>query len=348
MASALAAAALLWSAAGIAGAAGTAAKTVVSNTATVNFTVGTVAQPAVTSTAVDFMVDRRVDLTVTTLIASEVLVTPASTGNGILFTLTNTSNATLNFALNAANFATNPFAPPADSFDLTVLTAVVSADAVCDVTDLAGATTAVDLAAEASVFVCVLAAIPGGQASGSVAAVRLLATARENSIDGGGALSQEAGLDVAATMQTVFADGAGVDDALRDAAFSEDGAYLVQSADVTITKTETLISDPINGVSNPRHIPGAVIEYQVTVTNPVTSAVAASSLTISDLLPAGITFAPNTYAGASGIRVGATAMTNATGDDAAEFAGGAVTVTVPTLAVNTSVVITFRATVTFP
>ena len=65
MASALAAAALLWSAAGTASAVGADAGTTVSNTASVVYTVNSVVQPAVVSNAADFVVDRRVDLTVT-------------------------------------------------------------------------------------------------------------------------------------------------------------------------------------------------------------------------------------------------------------------------------------------
>jgi len=345
MASALAAAALLWSAAGIAGAAGTTAGTVVSNTATVDYTVNAVVQPQVASLAADFMVDRRVDLTVTTLESTEVLVTPATANNGTAYTLTNTSNAALDFALTAANFATNPFAPPADNFDIVTMTAVVdNGDSVCDAGDVGGATTAANLAEDASVVVCVLVTIPGGQANDDVAAVTLTATAQEL---GGGALSEEAGADVVGSMQTVFADGDGASAAevARDAAHSDAASYQVQSADVTIAKTETLISDPINNVTFPRHIPGAIVEYQVTVTNAAGSAFPATSLTISDVLSADVLFRPDTYAVAEGIDVDGTPQTNATGDDSGEFAAGTVTVTVPSLAAGASTVITFQVTV---
>ena len=338
----LAAVALSWSAAGVAWAVGTAAGTTVSNTATVDYTVGAVAQPTVTSTAVNFVVDRRVDLTVTAIPVTYISVTPSTTGNGIGMTLTNTSNAPLDFQLAATNIATDPFGG-ADSFNPAALTAVVdNGDAVCNAADLGGATTASNLAADGSVLVCVLANIAGGTPNGAIAAVQLTATAREL---GGAALVEDVGADNPATVQTVFADGASVNDAARNAAFTDDGAYLVVSADVTITKTETLISDPINGAVNPRHIPGAVVEYTVTVTNAATSALAATALTISDVLQAEVTFAPDTYAVGQGIRVDGAPMTNAADADAASFAGSTVTVAVPTLAINTSVVITFRATV---
>ena len=97
----------------------------------------------------------------------------------------------------------------------------------------------------------------------------------------------------------------------------------MQSADVTITKTETLISDPINGVApNARHIPGAIVEYVVTVTNDATSALPATSLTISDVLSGDVTFEPDTYGVGFGIDLDGVAQSNAAdldqGSEAAE------------------------------
>ena len=344
MASTLAAAALLWSAAGIASAGGTDAGTVISNTASVVFSVNAVVQPAVNSTAVDFVVDRRVDLTLTAVPVSEVLVNPSSNG-AFLFTLTNSSNAALGFNLSGANDTTNPFAPPVDSFDPTAITVFVDAGTLgVYEPGVDTATTINSLGKDASTGVWLVGAIPAGVTSGSASAFALTATARETGI-GGAALTQDAGPDVAATVQTVFADGAGATDAARDAAFSARGAFLVQSADVTITKTETLISDPINLGVNPRHIPGAVVQYVVTVTNAATSALPATSLTISDVVPANVTFAPDTYAVGQGIDLGGTPQTNVVDGDAGSFGAGTVTVTLPTLAAGASAVITFRVTV---
>jgi len=345
MASALAAAVLLWSAAGIASAIGADAGTVVSNTATVVFTVNAVVQPAVNSTAVDFVVDRRVDLTLTTALVSEVIVNP-NTNGAFLFTLTNTSNAALGFNLSGANNATNPFAPPVDSFDPTTLTAFVDAG-VAGVyepgTDTA--TTIDNLAEDGATGVWLVGAIPAGALNGTAAAVTLTATARETGV-GGAALTEQANPENPAVMETVFADGAGDTDAVQDAAFSESGAFLVESADVTIAKTETLISDPVNGAApNARHIPGAVVQYVVTVTNAAASALSATALTISDVIPAGVTFAPDTYALGFGIDLGGAAQSNIVDGDAGSFGAGTVTVSLPTLAPGASAVITFRVTV---
>jgi uncharacterized repeat protein (TIGR01451 family) len=173
----------------------------------------------------------------------------------------------------------------------------------------------------------------------------MTATAHETTANGGALVTQNAGADVALTMQTVFADGAGDTDIARDAAFSDTGAFFVQGANVSVVKTETLISDPINGAVNPKHIPGAIVEYQVTVTNAAASAVPATSISVTDVLPGNVTFQANQYGAGQGIDLGGVAQTNAADADQGTFAAGTVTVTVPSLAPAASAVITFRVAV---
>ncbi|CAN5237298.1 hypothetical protein BH09PSE3_BH09PSE3_13010 [soil metagenome] len=61
------------------------------------------------------------------------------------------------------------------------------------------------------------------------------------------------------------------------------------TATLTVVKTSTVISDPVNGTTNPKAIPGAVIQYAVTIINTGTAAVDASTVVIIDPLPAGVT-----------------------------------------------------------
>ena len=346
MASTLAAAALLWSAADTASAIGADAGITVSNTASVVYTVNAVVQPAVASNAADFVVDRLVDLTVTAIPVTYVGVTPATNG-AFLFSVANTSNATLGFNMSAANNATDPFGGT-DNFDPTTLTTVVDAGVLGTYEPGVDVATTADTVAEDGTFgVWIVAAIPGGQGNLDIAAVTLTATAREPGV-AGAALTEQANPEDPLVMETVFGDGAGDTDAAQDAAFSDSGAYQVASADVTITKTETLISDPINGVApNARHIPGAVVEYVVTVSNDVTSAFPATTLTISDVLPGDVLFSPDTYGVGFGIDLDGTPQTNAADSptDESSFAAGTVTVAVPSLAAGASAVITFRVTV---
>lgn len=57
-------------------------------------------------------------------------------------------------------------------------------------------------------------------------------------------------------------------------------------ADLSVTKVSTLISDPVNGTTNPKAIPGALVEYLITVANTGTVATDANSVVIWDQGPA--------------------------------------------------------------
>jgi uncharacterized repeat protein (TIGR01451 family) len=57
------------------------------------------------------------------------------------------------------------------------------------------------------------------------------------------------------------------------------------NAQLTITKTGTLVSDPVNGTINPKYIPGAIVRYTFTVTNTGPSTVTNNSVWLIDSLP---------------------------------------------------------------
>ena len=65
----------------------------------------------------------------------------------------------------------------------------------------------------------------------------------------------------------------------------------LNTAVLIIEKTSSVISDPLNGTTNPKAIPGAVIEYVISVRNAGSRAVDASSIVIADIMPAGMAFA---------------------------------------------------------
>ena len=54
---------------------------------------------------------------------------------------------------------------------------------------------------------------------------------------------------------------------------------------ILVTKTVTTLEDPINGITNPKAIPGAIVLYTVQLTNFGTGPADADSLIISDLFP---------------------------------------------------------------
>lgn len=62
------------------------------------------------------------------------------------------------------------------------------------------------------------------------------------------------------------------------------------SAVLAIEKISTVISDPVNGTTNPKMIPGAIVEYAITVTNVGNLAVDASTIVLTDPLPANVAY----------------------------------------------------------
>lgn len=59
---------------------------------------------------------------------------------------------------------------------------------------------------------------------------------------------------------------------------------------IALAKDSVPFSDPVNGTTNPKMIPGADVDYTITVTNSGGSPVDLDTSVISDLLPADVTF----------------------------------------------------------
>lgn len=62
-------------------------------------------------------------------------------------------------------------------------------------------------------------------------------------------------------------------------------SFRVNGPPLTIVKLSTVYSDPINGTSNPKAIPGALVTYQIIVTSPPGTQADTDSLIISDPIP---------------------------------------------------------------
>lgn len=285
-------------------AAGTAAGDPISNTATVGYSIGGVTQTAITSTAATFLVDAKINLTVTGGTNTNVL--PNATAQISTFTVTNNSNSPLDFSLSLVS------AIAGDDFDPTGCAVYVDVNG--NGTYEVGTDTATyidELAKDASVAVYAVCDIPAGLVDANVANVGLVATAG-GSFTGAngiyvatagveaGALTETAAADTAATVDLVFADDAGVtapgtDDTavvagraagVRNAAASDRNTYTVAITLPTITKTAVLQCDPLNGLiaNNPKNIPGAITQWTITVTNPIGNPDAVTLTTITDAL----------------------------------------------------------------
>lgn len=61
-----------------------------------------------------------------------------------------------------------------------------------------------------------------------------------------------------------------------------------------IEKSSQVISDPVNGTTNPKLIPGAVVEYSITVRNVGAGSVDASSIVLVDVMPTQMAYAVTT------------------------------------------------------
>jgi uncharacterized repeat protein (TIGR01451 family) len=298
---------LVWGVASVAGAVGTQAGTNVDNQATVSYTVGTIGQTPIPSSpsgnsdpsggaVTRFVVDRLVDLTVTAVPGAApgyINVAPGSSSQVLAFDVTNTSNDTLDFELaHAFQVAgADPFGGT-DNQNATLVSVVVDEGDGSYVAADDTETFIDELSATAGgntvrVFVVSNFPLPGPPwLDGDVSAHILTATARE----GGGAtalgaaITADPGPEDALAEETVFGDAAGDTDAARNADHSATHAYRVQTATLTVTKTSTVVSDPVNTVGPFYAIPGAVIRYEVTVANTGTST--ASAVTIQDDLSA--------------------------------------------------------------
>lgn len=338
-----------------ANAGGTPAGTDVNNTATIGYATGGVTQANVNSNTATFKVDQKVNLTV-----AEVggLVTPTAPG-GVnfvtTFTVTNTSNATLDFSLLATQLASGQTVAfgGTDSFNQNNVRVFVDSnnngiyDAGVDV-----ATYVDEIPADATRTVFIVSDTPAGQADASLAGVVLTATAAAGGVSGtqGADLVQATGADNPAVVDIVFADVAGKTDAARDGKSSADDTYKVVAPTLVLAKTSKIISDPFNGTTNPKRIPGATIEYCIVATN--TGAGAASSAVISDSLASvtGVTYLNGSIF--TGVTVSSgtcnsdgTLQTDAVDGDQSNFASNTVTSNLGTINGGASSAIRFRVTI---
>lgn len=266
---------------------GTDAGTDISNTATVDFTVGGINQPDVTSNTVIFETDRRINLTVAEVGGAYTNVTPGATEQVLTFTVTNTTNAALDFRLEATQDSTGATEAHGgtDDFDATAVQVFEDSNAngVYD-TGVDTATFLDEIAEDVTRTVFIVVTIPLGQPNDDTSGLTLTAIAAEPGVVAtlGADSTETAGAETASAVDTVFGDVAGDTDAARDGRHSDDDAYRVLSATLAVTKTSTVVSDPFNGATNPKRIPGAVVEYCVTVTN--TGAVDATTVAVTDIL----------------------------------------------------------------
>lgn len=266
-------------------AAGTRAGTTITNSVTVNYNVSGNAQNAVTASD-SFTVDRRVNVTVSA-ITTPVTVSPNQTNRVLAFDVTNLSNSTADLALTTALRA----GTAANISNIRIFLDS-NGNRTLDAAEItAGAITYLDEVAEdATVAVLVVSDIGINAVNGDNFDVALTAAAHGAGTAGslGSRFTATSGANTAG-VDTVLFDGAGVSDAANDGAFSAQGRYTVSGAVLTVAKSSRIISDPVNGATNPKFIPGATVEYCITVAN-AAGAATATNVALLDDLPGDVTY----------------------------------------------------------
>ena len=325
----------------LAQAAGTAANTTISNTATVSYVVSGVTQSAV-SGSTSFKVDIKVNQTVKNITGSNIVAGQTGTTAVMVFTVTNNGNATQNYALSAVALG-NTMNNIRFYKDNNNNGLVDGGDTL-----YADATTFGSLASDATYTVLLVADAPATgwtQTNGNTAPYALVA---QTTNAGTTTVTTQPGGAAGSGTAVVFADAAGTSpsDVLHDGQHSATGTFTVSTATIAVTKTSVVYSDPINGTSSPKAIPGAVLTYTVQVSN--TGSQPATSVAISDNLNTEITNGhiafntafldgSNNCGAGLGVVVNTVCKTNTNDGDGVDFGiTGANTVTVSGLTIPAS------------
>lgn len=313
-------------------AANTAAGTAINNIAIAGYSVGGVSQNSIcssptgnstntgsTSTALAqclgvggtggtftaFLVDDKLLLTVTTVDATNIVVSPGQTLTVLTYKVTNSGNSTqgvyLTTAHDAGALATTAGAgfTGTDDFTPTAATVHVSASNTTTFNGVGtdSATSIPQLAAGAFNYVFITTTIPATQVDGDVAVEALIAqvatagaVATYGTAPGAASVDQGSSAWTPGTAQTIFDDTvAGLDDAAYDGKASSRDAYIVKSAKLTISKSVVVLSDGTTDAVK-HAIPGAVVQYTITVANSATATTPATSISLADALPSNTTW----------------------------------------------------------
>ena len=264
----------------------------IDNTATLNFKVNNQAQVETTASAT-FKVDRKVIVNVSTPLPGSLSTALVGTGQAITYTISNLSNAPLGMKLDVDDLNTGESTYTGMLPDNTIntgtgpaITYAVFLDdgngtyGVEDTTQILSTGTldfkqtgdATDTNPDAIVVHVV--ATPTEGADASVFAHDLVVTAVEPTA--GTALPNDnAAQWNKGAIQTILKDNSPI--------VKTRGAISISSATLSPTKVATIVSDPITGNTNPKAVPGAIIQYEIKVVN--SGSVAATDLVIEDILP---------------------------------------------------------------
>lgn len=276
-------------------AAGTAAGTTISNTATVSYTRD--GSPVTADSNTDTVRVAEILDVVVTRVSPVVTVDAGATREELVFTVTNTGNGDEAFQLlaDSAGITGDDFDPNLSSPALYFDTDGSGDLSAGDVAYVPGSNDPL-LAADASVRVLVVNDIPAGTADGALGRSQLTARARTGTGPAGTSFAGEGDAGVDAVAGTTEADGV------------EYGEYEVQTLRMAVVKSQT-VTDPFGGT---QPVPGARIRYRIEVT--VSGGGTAASASFDDPIPANTTYV------AGSLALNGDALTDSADADAGAYA----------------------------
>jgi len=297
----------------------TASGSLVSNTVILTFDVGGVTQTPVESPTAEFFVDTMVDVDVTS--NGDATVTPgqAYTTAVLSYTVTNEGNlaAGHGYALDIVyDTGTNSQITPMElsandtpALGEYALYIDLNNDGLLDGGDTwyvaGGGTNAFDLVPDGTAKVLVVAGIPVATTAAYTGSYTVVAqTLDQGTTD----VTAETTTPAILNVDTVFLDAESSDgaytetDPLYNGIHSDVGVFTVSDTALSAEKTVRVINDgtgtPGCGADDVAQstvlaelgaVPGACVEYTITVTKPLGTA--STNVTLTDALPAGVTFA---------------------------------------------------------
>ena len=277
----------------------------IANTASVNYSVSGVPQTVIQSSPTGnstpgagagfgapttFVVDKRIMFIAEETNGAATVTSPGLTQVVTVFRVTNTSNGAQDFRIAADN--TQPPAVifgRADAFDMSNFTLHISS-APCNSTmstpTYAGeaATTFIGALAEDAcryVFVRSDTPVSPTAANGLASTIRLVVSASTTGSNGATLETQSGAADNPAVVDVVFAEtGVANGNVVNNGVSLAFDQYFVGT--LTVTKTAAVISDGFSPAGQAKAIPGAVVEYTISVQN---NGLVTSGASLTEVIP---------------------------------------------------------------
>lgn len=310
----------------VAHAAGTAAGSSITNTATATFTDPDGIPVTVPSNTSSLQVDEILDVTVVSNDAGNVAATTPDSDAVLSFTVTNVGNGAETFGLFADDAVAGDNFNPANTRIYLDANGNGTLEIGTDTLYVAGVNDPV-LAADASQVVFVVSDIPAGLANTNVGLVRVRAA---SSIVLTTPATDPAGTTFAG--QGDLGSDAVVGSSLADA--TAERGFVISQVVTTFTKTQTVVNDPVYGTNA---VPGATITYTLTLV--ATGSGSLTGAAITDPVPAGTTYVPGS------LTLNSVSLTDVADGDAGSVAAGTVTVNLGTVTAPATNTVTFQVTI---